>query len=77
MNDQDGIGRTALTYAVHFDHPQAVNTLLEQRADVNLTAHGKFLNITLKDNVTKNKIYVFRNKVDVILRMVILNITFI
>ncbi|XP_071093512.1 espin-like isoform X1 [Haliotis cracherodii] len=39
VNDQDGIGRTALTYAVHFDHPQAVNTLLEQRADVNLTAH--------------------------------------
>ena len=37
----DGIGRTGLMYAVHHTEHNALNFLLESRADVNATAHGR------------------------------------
>ncbi|XP_041378911.1 uncharacterized protein LOC121391294 isoform X2 [Gigantopelta aegis] len=39
INLADGIGRSALTYAVHFDQDEALNVLLESNADVNMRAH--------------------------------------
>ena len=38
----DGIGRTALMYAVNFGHLDTVQILLENGIDVNATAHGRF-----------------------------------
>ncbi|XP_076473133.1 uncharacterized protein LOC143302367 isoform X2 [Babylonia areolata] len=38
-NDQDGIGRTALMYAVHHTNHKALNFLLESGTDINATAH--------------------------------------
>ena len=37
----DGIGRTGLMYAVHHSEHNALNFLLESRADVNSAAHGR------------------------------------
>jgi len=37
----DGIGRTALMYAVNFSHLDTVQILLENGIEVNATAHGK------------------------------------
>lgn len=38
-DDQDGLGRTALTYAVHFQQMGALQCLLENEANPNLSAH--------------------------------------
>ncbi|KAL5016678.1 hypothetical protein ScPMuIL_006267 [Solemya velum] len=38
-DEQDGIGRTALSYAVHFHQMEALHCLLENQADINNTAH--------------------------------------
>ena len=40
-DDQDGLGRTALTYAVHYQQMSALHCLLENEANPNVTAHGK------------------------------------
>ena len=37
----DGLGRTALMYAVHFGYLDTVQTLLHNGIDVDATAHGK------------------------------------
>lgn len=39
VNEQDGLGRTALTYAVHFQQMAALQCLLENEANPNVTAH--------------------------------------
>ena len=36
----DGIGRTALMYAVHFNNLDALQILLEQGAEADAIAHG-------------------------------------
>ena len=41
VHEVDGIGRTALMYAVHSGHLDNIQTLLHYNADVNATAHGK------------------------------------
>lgn len=41
IEEQDGIGRTALIYAVHFHELDILKCLLESGAEVNATAHGK------------------------------------
>ncbi|KAK3580810.1 hypothetical protein CHS0354_025154 [Potamilus streckersoni] len=38
-DEQDGLGRTALTYAVHFSQMDALHCLLENEASVNTSAH--------------------------------------
>lgn len=43
IDEQDGIGRTALFYAVHFHQNEMLNYLLENEADVNIASHGKTL----------------------------------
>lgn len=43
IGEQDGIGRTALFYAVHFHQNEMLNYLLENEADVNIASHGKTL----------------------------------
>ena len=40
-DDQDGLGRSALTYAVHYQQMSALHCLLENEANPNVTAHGK------------------------------------
>lgn len=40
IDEQDGIGRTALFYAVHFHQNEMLNYLLENEADVNISSHG-------------------------------------
>jgi len=58
-DDQDGLGRTALTYAVHFQQMQALQCLLENEANPNVTAHGKLIyNIS---NFVFNSIITIRN----------------
>lgn len=39
IDEQDGIGRTALFYAVHFHQNEMLNYLLENEADVNIASH--------------------------------------
>ncbi|XP_060599781.1 uncharacterized protein LOC132753347 isoform X3 [Ruditapes philippinarum] len=39
INEQDGLGRTALTYAVHFQQMAALQCLLENEANPNSSAH--------------------------------------
>ncbi|XP_052224154.1 SH3 and multiple ankyrin repeat domains protein 3-like isoform X2 [Dreissena polymorpha] len=39
LDDQDGLGRSALTYAVHFHQMLALQCLLEAEANPNVTAH--------------------------------------
>ena len=39
--EQDGIGRNALVYAVHFKHMDILKCLLESEIDINATAHGE------------------------------------
>lgn len=43
IDEQDGIGRTALSYAVHFHQNEMLNYLLENEADVNITSHGMYM----------------------------------
>ena len=40
IDEQDGIGRTALSYAVHFHQMEMLHYLLENQADVNIASHG-------------------------------------
>lgn len=40
--EQDSIGRSAITYAVHFQQMDALHCLLDNQLDVNMTAHGKY-----------------------------------
>lgn len=47
----DGLGRTGVMYAVHFQQHQVLQYLLEQKSDVNYQAHGKFKNhFTVSEN---------------------------
>ena len=41
VHEVDGLGRTALMYAVHGGHLDNMQTLLHHGADVNATAHGR------------------------------------
>lgn len=41
INEVDGLGRTALMYAVHFGHLDTVQLLLEHGIDLNAAANGK------------------------------------
>ena len=43
--ETDGLGRTALMYAVHFGHLDTVQTLLHNGIDVNATANGKVMQL--------------------------------
>ncbi|KAK3082955.1 hypothetical protein FSP39_010024 [Pinctada imbricata] len=40
VDEQDGLGRTALSYAVHFHQMEMLHYLLENQADVNVASHG-------------------------------------